>query len=36
LSNGERVISDLAKEGVMSFYEHDITALEGVAAPGGV
>jgi very-short-patch-repair endonuclease len=35
LKMGERVVSDLAKDAVMSFYEHDITALDGVAAPGG-
>jgi hypothetical protein len=35
LKMGERVISDLAKDALMSFYEHDIAALDGVAAPGG-
>ena len=35
LKMGERMVSDLAKDAVVSFYEHDITALDGVAAPGG-
>jgi very-short-patch-repair endonuclease len=34
LKIGERVISDLAKDALMSFYEHDIASLDGVAAPG--
>ena len=32
---GERVVSDLSKDALVSFYEHDVTNLEGVAAPGG-
>lgn len=35
LKMGERVVADLAKDALFSFYEHDVTSLEGVAAPGG-
>ena len=35
LKMGERVVSDLARDALFSFYEHDVTSLEGVAAPGG-
>lgn len=35
LKAGERVISDLARDAVMAFYEHDVSSLEGVTAPGG-
>ncbi len=35
LKEGERVISDLAKDAEMAFYEHEVTCLEGVSAPDG-
>lgn len=35
LKVGERAVSDLAKDAVMAFYEHDISGLEGVTAPDG-
>ena len=35
LKIGERVVSDLSKDSLLSFYEHDVTNLEGVGAPGG-
>ena len=33
LKQGERVVSDVAKDAVMAFYEHDISGLEGVVRP---
>jgi very-short-patch-repair endonuclease len=35
LKMGEKVVTDLAKDALLSFYEHDVTSLEGVEAPGG-
>ena len=29
LKGGERIVSDLAKDAVLAFYEHDVSGLEG-------
>lgn len=34
LKVGERVVSDLARDAITAFYEHEIVGLEGVVAPG--
>ena len=35
LKGGERIVSDLAKDAMLAFYEHDVSGLEGVTAPDG-
>lgn len=35
LKEGERIISDLSRDAEMAAFEHEVTCLEGVSAPGG-